>query len=185
MATAAGGGGAGGGGGSGGDVGVGSVPAIAAELRRLRAQLLAPEWAVGGEDGEGSGRRNCSHPLVVWATPNHIMPEPNRALVRADPGRAGHNLDRPERVEAVDAFLRHRSGLFPDVDKQVSSEDSGSDTAPAVLLDLNRLARLGGREWVSGDLVHGSEEFFALAWLHLANIIRANDEACGLDEAGL
>ena len=162
-----------------------SVPAIVAELRRLRAQLLAPEWAVGREDGEGGGRRNCSHPLVVWATPNHILPEPYRELVRADPGRAGHNLDRPERVEAVDAFLRHRSGLFPDVDKQVSSEDSGSDTAPAVLLDLNRLARLGGREWVSGDLVHGSEEFFALAWLHLANVIRANDEACGIDEAEL
>ena len=52
-----------------------------------------------------------------------------------------------------------------------------------MLLDLNRLSRLGGRAWVSGDLVHGSEEFFALAWLHLANIIRLNDMACDIEAA--
>jgi hypothetical protein len=175
-----------------------SVPAIAAELRRLGAQTLTPMWTA---EGEGGAPRNCSRPLVVWASLNHILPEPYRELVRSDPGRAGHNLDRPERVEAISAYLWQRSGLFP-TDEAILGGGAGADAArardviaaaaavgatgnsatpPTALLDLSRLSREGGPAWVSGDLVHGTEEFFSLAWLHLANIIRLNDAACGVE----
>lgn len=128
-----------------------SVPAITQELLRMRSLELPPFL-------ERSKR--CLHPFIIWATPNHIIPELYRKAY-------SDRQDRPERVEAINDYLVNVSGLF-------------DSEGPALLLDMNKISRLGGRTWVSDDLIHGTEEFFKLCWSLLANVINTCDKLCSL-----
>jgi hypothetical protein len=128
-----------------------SLPEIRKELFRIRSLELIPFL---------DGAQRCRNPLIVWATLNHIIPELYHPI-DVSPKR-----DRPERVKEINDYLHNFSGLF----------DEGG---PSVLLDMNKLSRLGGQSWVSGDFVHGTEEFFKVCWQVLANIISINDNICG------
>jgi hypothetical protein len=128
-----------------------SVPTIVQELFRIRSLELPPFL---------DGSKRCLNPLIIWATPNHIIPELYRTVY-------SDRQDRPERVEAINEYLHNGSGLF---DSQ----------GPAVLLDMNKVSRLGGRALVSDDLIHGTEDFFKLCWHLLANIITTYDMLCNI-----
>jgi hypothetical protein len=122
-----------------------SVPAITQELFKIRKLELPPFL---------DGSKRCLNPFVIWATPNHIMPELYRKAYN-------DRHDRPERVDAINDYLHNVSGLF-------------DSKGPALLLDMNKISRLGGRTWVSDDLIHGTEEFFNLCWQLTANIIKTS-----------
>jgi len=126
-----------------------SVPAITQELFRMRSLELPPFL---------DGSKRCLNPFIIWATPNHIIPDLYRNLYV-------DRLDRPERVEAINDYLHNVSGLF-------------HKNGPAVLLNVNKLSRQGGRAFVSDDLIHGTEDFFKLCWQLLINIISAYDKVC-------
>jgi hypothetical protein len=128
-----------------------SIPEVIIELFRIKSLELTPFL---------DGSKRCLNPLIIWSTPNYIIP----VLYREIDTRP-ERQDRPERVEVINEYIHNFSGLF-------------GMNSPSVLFDMNKLSRLGGRAWVSDDLVHGTEEFFKLCWQQLANIININDKIC-------
>jgi hypothetical protein len=110
-----------------------SVPDIIQELFRIKS-LELPSFL---EDS-----KRCLNPLIIWSTPNHILPDLYREI-----DTRPERQDRPERVEAINEYLHNSRGLF-------------GMNGPSVLFDMNKLSRMGGRAWVSDDLSSWNRRIF-------------------------